>query len=35
MSVTSRKVIWLFLERLWLQFLPVFDGLKGLRAAQG
>jgi peptidoglycan hydrolase CwlO-like protein len=34
-SVTSRKVIWLFPEQLWLQFVPVLDRLQGCLAAKG
>jgi len=35
LSVTSRKVIWLFPEQLWLQFVPVLHRLQGRLAAQG
>ena len=34
-AVTSRKVIWLFLEQLWIKFVPVFHGLQGRLASQG
>ena len=34
-GVTSRKVVWLFLEQLWLEFVPIFHGLQGRLAAQG
>ena len=35
LSVTSRKVIWLFPEQFRLQFVPVLDRLQGCFAAQG
>ena len=35
LCVTSRKVIWLFPEQLWLQFVPVLHRLQGRPAAQG
>jgi hypothetical protein len=35
LRVTSRKVIWLFPEQLWLQFVPVLDRLQGCLAAKG
>jgi UDP-N-acetylmuramyl pentapeptide phosphotransferase/UDP-N-acetylglucosamine-1-phosphate transferase len=34
-AVTSRKVIWLFPEQLWLQFVPVLHRLQGCLAAKG
>ena len=33
--VTSRKVIWLFFEQLWFEFVPVLHRLQGRLAAQG
>jgi hypothetical protein len=33
--VTSRKVVWLFLEQLWLEFVPVLHRLQGRLTAQG
>jgi len=33
-GITSRKVIWLFLEQLWSEFVPVFHRLQGRFAAQ-
>lgn len=33
--VTSRKVVWLFLEQLWLKFVPFLHRLQGRLAAQG
>ena len=33
--VTSRQVIGLFSEQLWLQFVPVLHRLQGRLAAQG
>ncbi len=35
LSVTSRKLIWLFLEQLRFQFVPVLHRLQGCLAAQG
>ena len=35
LSVTSRKVVWLFLEQVRLQFVPVLHRLQGRLAAQG
>ncbi|MTJ05159.1 MAG: response regulator [Sediminimonas qiaohouensis] len=35
LTVTSRKVVWLFLEQLGLEFVPVFHRLQGRLAAQG
>ena len=35
LCVTSRKVIWLFLEQLRLEFVPVLHRLQGRPAAQG
>jgi len=35
LSVTSRQVVWLFLEQLRFEFVPVFHGLQGRLAAQG
>ena len=34
-DVTSRQVVWLFLEQLWLEFVPVLHRLQGRLAAQG
>ena len=34
-GVTSRKVIWLFLEQVRLEFVPVLQRLQGRLAAQG
>jgi len=34
LAVTSRKVIWLFLEKLWLDFVPLLHRLQGCLAAQ-
>ena len=34
LNVTSRKVVWLFLKQLWLEFVPVLHGLQGRLAAQ-
>ena len=34
-GVTSRQVVWLFLEQLWLEFVPVLHRLQGRLAAQG
>jgi len=33
--VKSRKVVWLFLEQLWFEFVPVLHGLQGRLAARG
>ena len=33
--VTSRQVVWLFLEQLRLEFVPVLHRLQGRLAAQG
>ena len=33
--VTSRQVVWLFLEQLRLEFVPVFHRLQWRLAAQG
>ena len=35
LAVTSRKVVWLFLEQVRLQFVPVLHRLQGRLAAQG
>ena len=35
LSVTSRKVVWLFPEQLWLQFVPFLHRLQGRLAAEG
>ena len=35
LAVTSRKVVGLFFEQLWLQFVPVLHRLQGGLAAQG
>ena len=35
LAVTSREVIWLFLEQLWLEVVPVLHRLQGGFAAQG
>ena len=35
LSVTSRKVVWLFLEQLRLDFVPALHRLQGRPAAQG
>ena len=34
LGVTSRKVIWLFPEQLWLEFVPVLHRLQGCLAAE-
>lgn len=34
LPVTSRKVIWLFPEQLWLEFVPVLHRLQGYLAAE-
>ncbi len=34
-GVTSRKVVWLFLEQVWFEFVLVFHRLQGRLAAQG
>ena len=34
-SVTSRTVVWLFVEQFWFEFVPVFHCLQGRLAAQG
>ena len=34
LGVTSRKVVWLFLEQVRLEFVPVFHRLQGRLAAQ-
>lgn len=34
LSVTSRMVVWLFLEQFRLEFVPVFHSLQGRLAAQ-
>ena len=34
-SVTSRQVVWLFLEQLWFEFVPFLHRLQGRLAAQG
>jgi hypothetical protein len=34
LGVTSPKVVWLFLEQIWSEFVPVFHGLQGRFAAQ-
>lgn len=33
--VTSRKVVWLFPEQLWFEFVPILHRLQGRLAAQG
>ncbi len=33
--VTSRKVVWLFPEQLWFDFVPFFHRLQGRLTAQG
>ena len=33
--VTSRKVVWVFVEQFWFEFVPVFHCLQGRLAAQG
>jgi hypothetical protein len=35
LGVTSRQVVWLFLEQLWFEFVPVLHGLQGRLAAEG
>ena len=35
LAVTSRKVVWLFLEQLRLDFVPALHRLQGRPAAQG
>ena len=35
LHVTSRKVVGLFSEQLWFEFVPVLHGLQGRFAAQG
>ena len=35
LCVTSRKVIWLISEQLWLQFVPALHRLQGCLAAKG
>ena len=34
-SVTSRTVVWVFVEQFWFEFVPVFHCLQGRLAAQG
>ena len=34
-DVTSRTVIWLFVEQFWFEFVPVLHCLQGRLAAQG
>ena len=33
--VTSRTVVWVFVEQFWFEFVPVFHCLQGRLAAQG
>jgi len=35
LAVASRKVVWLLLEQLWLEFVPVLHRLQGRLAGQG
>ncbi len=35
LAVTSRKVVWLFPEQLWFDFVPFFHRLQGRLTAQG
>ena len=35
LRVTSRKVVWLFPEQLWFDFVPFFHRLQGRLTAQG
>jgi SAM-dependent methyltransferase len=35
LTVTSRKVVWLFPEQLWFDFVPFFHRLQGRLTAQG
>ena len=35
LPVTSRRVVWLFLEQLWLEIVPVLHRLQGRLTAQG
>ena len=35
LGVTSRQVVWLLLEQLRFEFVPVFHGLQGRFSAQG
>jgi hypothetical protein len=35
LDVTSRTVVWLFVEQFWFEFVPVLHRLQGRLAAQG
>ena len=34
LAVTSRTVVWLFLEQFWFEFVPIFHRLQGRLAGQ-